>query len=77
MQHVSFSSVRLQWLGVKEEMEVERLTVLVKEHEEIYDALRYKHRNRVLVWYDDADNNKNNSTTNNIKKGLIVIKPSV
>jgi len=33
---------------LEEEMDVEKLILLVKDHEEIYDALRCEHRNRIL-----------------------------
>ena len=38
------------WSGVTEEMDVEKLIRLVKDHEAIYDASRCEHRNRVLLW---------------------------
>jgi hypothetical protein len=43
----SFSSVRLQWSGGTEEMDVEKLIRLVKNHAAINDASRCEHRNRV------------------------------
>jgi len=33
---------------LEEEMDVEKLIILVKDHEAIYDASRCKHRNRGL-----------------------------
>ena len=33
---------------LEEEMDVEKLILLVKDHEAIYDASRCEHRNRVL-----------------------------
>jgi hypothetical protein len=51
MPPASFSSVRLQWSGGTEEMDVEKLILLVKDHEKIYDASRYEYRNRVLLWW--------------------------
>jgi hypothetical protein len=47
MPHALFSSVRLQWSGVMEEMDVEKLILLSKDHEAIYDASRCERRNRV------------------------------
>jgi len=32
-------------------MDVEKLIVLVKDHEAIYDASRCEHRNSVLLWW--------------------------
>ena len=32
----------------EEEMDVQKLILLVKDHEAIYDASRFEHRNRVL-----------------------------
>jgi len=36
---------------VTDEMDVEKLILLVKDHEAIYDASRCEHRNRVLLWW--------------------------
>jgi len=36
---------------LEEEMDVEKLILLVKDHEAIYDASRCEHRNRVLHWW--------------------------
>jgi hypothetical protein len=49
--HVSTSSVGLQWSGVltdieRWEMNVERLILLVRDHQAIYDASHCEHRNR-------------------------------
>ena len=54
-------------------MDVEKLILLVKDHEAIYDASRCEHRNRV----DDVHNNKNNSITNNSNNVLIVVRPYI
>ena len=51
--HASFSSFRLQWSGVTEEMDVETLILWVKDHDAIYDAPRCEHRNHdhlASVW---------------------------
>jgi hypothetical protein len=32
-------------------MDVEKLILLVKDHEEIHDASRSEYRNRVLLWW--------------------------
>ena len=40
MPRVSFSSARLKRSGVTEEMDVEELILLVKDHDVIYDAWR-------------------------------------
>ena len=45
-----FIFVRLQWSGVTEEMDVEKLILLVKDHGAIYKASRCEQRNRVLLW---------------------------
>jgi len=50
MWPASFSSVRLQWSGVMEEMDVEKLIVLVKDHKVIYDS-RCEYQNHVLLWW--------------------------
>ena len=36
---------------LEQEMDVEKLILLVKDHEAIYDASRCEHRNRVLHWW--------------------------
>jgi len=36
---------------VTEEIDVEKLILLVKDHEAIYDASRCEHRNCVLFWW--------------------------
>ena len=54
MPHVLFSSVRLLVIGrdgcyLEEEMDVEKLILLVKDYEETLDASRCEHRNRDYV----------------------------
>jgi hypothetical protein len=76
MPHALISSVRLQWSGGTEEMDVEKLILLVKDHVAIYDASSCEHRYRASYFDCDVHNNKNNSTTNNSNNDLIVIMPS-
>jgi len=52
-------------------MDVEKLLLLVKDYEAIYDASRCEHRNCVLLDDDDV-HNKNNSNS-----VLIVIRPPI
>ena len=66
--------------------DVEKLIVLVKDHEAIYDASRCEHRNRfLLLWRryssyfydDDVNKNENNSITNNSNNVLSVTRTSI
>jgi len=57
-------------------MDAEKLILLVKDHEAIYDASRCEHRTASYI-DDDVHNNKNNSATNNSNNVLIVIRPSI
>jgi len=46
-----FHQSRLQWSGVMEEMEEEKIILLDKDHEAIYNALHWEDRNSVLLWW--------------------------
>jgi hypothetical protein len=56
-------------------MDVEKLILLVKEHEAIYDASHCDTGAASYIYYD-VHNNKNNKT-NNSNNDLVVIRPSI
>jgi len=69
--------IHLQWSGVTEEMDVEKLVLLVKDHEVIYDASFVNTRTASYIDDDDVHNNKNSSITNNSSNVFIVIRYSI
>jgi hypothetical protein len=58
-------------------MDVEKLILLAKDHEAIYDASLVNTGTAPYFDDDDVHNNKNNSATNNSNNDLIVIRPSI
>jgi len=62
---------------VTEKRDVEKLVLLVKDREEIYDPRVVNTGNASYFDDNDVHNNRNNSTTNNSNNVLIVIRPSI
>ena len=58
-------------------MDVEKLVLLVKDHEVIYDASFVNTRTASYIDDDDVHNNKNSSITNNSSNVFIVIRYSI
>jgi hypothetical protein len=59
-----------------EEMDVEKLILLVKNHNQ-FTTLRVVNTGTAPYFDNDVHNNKSNSTTNNSNNILIVIRPSI